>query len=70
MITLDDQIRCVKREIAMRRVVYPKWITQGKIDQAKADREIEVMEAVLKTLEVLASETLDLESADSNQEEV
>ena len=46
LISDDEKLRCVEREIAMRRIVYPKWAASGKMKQTKADREIEVMEAV------------------------
>lgn len=49
-ITLDRQIACVRREIAMRRRVYPHWVESKKMTQAKADEEIVAMEAVLETL--------------------
>lgn len=49
-ITLAEQIRCVQREIAMRRSVYPRLIQSGKMKQGTADREIAAMEAVVQTL--------------------
>lgn len=49
--TLEDQIACVKREIAMRESVYPKWVAAKKMSQAKADHELAAMKAVLETLE-------------------
>lgn len=52
-ITIEDQIACVRREIAMRRRVYPRWVENGKMKQSQSDREIAVMEAVLTTLEYL-----------------
>lgn len=52
-ITLEEQIRGVMREIAMRKSCYPKWIEQRRLTQAKADHEIAVMEAVLRTLQSL-----------------
>ena len=50
-ITLADQCRCVEREIKMRESVYPRWVASGKMSQGRADREIAMMRAVLKTLE-------------------
>ena len=47
---LAEQIKCVEREIAMRRRVYPNWVASGKMKQEKADHEISAMEAVLYTL--------------------
>lgn len=59
--SLDEQIACVKREIAMRQRVYPRFIESGKLKQTKADYEIMAMKAVLETLTVLSSqETLPL----------
>ena len=51
--SIEDQIACVKREIGMREKVYPRWIEQKRMTQAKADKEIETMKAVLVTLETL-----------------
>ena len=50
-ISLADQIKAVKREIALRKSAYPKWVANGRMKQDVADREIAVMEAVLETLE-------------------
>lgn len=52
-VALEDQIKAVKREIAMRRSVYPRWVESGKMKQAKADEETRAMEAVLETLQGL-----------------
>ncbi|MDQ3562704.1 MAG: hypothetical protein M3436_00715 [Pseudomonadota bacterium] len=49
-ITLDEQLTCVRREIAMRQRVYPKWVTLGKLSAVKADHELLCMQAVLETL--------------------
>lgn len=53
-ITLQEQIECAKREISMRKWVYPSRVNQGKMNQVKADHEIAAMEAILRTLEELA----------------
>jgi hypothetical protein len=47
MITTADKIACLRREIALRRAAYPRWVAQGKLTQANADREIAAMEAIL-----------------------
>lgn len=49
-ITLTDEIECVRREIKMRRRVYPRWIETKRMTKLQADREIETMEAVLARL--------------------
>ncbi len=55
-ITIDEQIAEVKREIAMREKVYPKWIELGSLPKQKADFQILVMEAVLILLEEIAKQ--------------
>jgi hypothetical protein len=53
-LSLEDQMTCVRREIAMRRRVYPGQIARGTITQDWAAYQIAVMEAVLATLATLA----------------
>lgn len=53
-IPIQEQIKCVEREIAMRRCVYAKWVSNNRMKQETADREIAAMGAVLDTLCVLA----------------
>jgi hypothetical protein len=48
MITRADKIAAIRREIALRKNVYPKRISLGKMSLEKANQEIEVMEAVLR----------------------
>ena len=52
-VPITSQIACVERELRMRRRVYPRWVEDGRISQAKADAEIAAMEAVLATLQQL-----------------
>ncbi len=54
--TLEQQIACVRRELAMRQRVYPKWVTAGRMTQQQADHEVNAMTAVLATLERVQSE--------------
>ena len=49
-VTLENQIRCVQREIGLRERVYPKWVRDGKMKERVAQYEIEAMKAVLATL--------------------
>jgi len=53
-ITIDEQLAEVKRELAMRNKVYPKWIESGSLPKQKADFQILVMEAVLISLQEIA----------------
>lgn len=49
--TLDDAIREVARELALRRRVYPKWCAAGRMKQHQADWQIACLEAALERLE-------------------
>jgi len=56
-ITLDDEIAAVRREIAMRERVYPRQVSAGRLRQTAADRELALMQAVLRTLLTLRGAT-------------
>lgn len=51
MITIEEQIACVERELGMRVKSYPRWVKGGKLIQAAADEELARMRAVLLTLQ-------------------
>jgi hypothetical protein len=53
MVTLDQQIAAVAREIAMRKNVYPKWVASKRMKQEEADHQIAAMEKVIETLNEL-----------------
>jgi len=42
-----EKLRCVERELKMRRNVYPRWTAAGKMNAVQADHEIRVMSAVV-----------------------
>jgi hypothetical protein len=48
--TLQSQILCVRRELAMRKNVYPKWVQSGRMKAEAADHELNCMQAVHDTL--------------------
>lgn len=50
-VSLDAQLACAKRELAMRRGYYPKRVASGAMSQAAMDPEIAAMEAIVATLE-------------------
>jgi hypothetical protein len=35
--TLEAQIACVRRELALRKGVYPKWVLSGRMKAEEAD---------------------------------
>lgn len=47
MITREQKITELRREIATRKRVYPGWIRAGRIEQAAADHRVAVLEAIL-----------------------
>lgn len=49
-IPIDDQIACVRRELAQRRRVYPRLIKNESMTKEEAAKELHRMEAVLNTL--------------------
>ena len=55
MIPIADQIRCVEREIAMRRNVYARRVAGATMRRDVADREIHAMESVLASLHEVGS---------------
>ncbi len=59
-IALEDQIKCVRREIAMRERVYPRWVDSGKMTPVAMARELDTMRAVLITLESMPKDRPEL----------
>lgn len=49
-VSLELQIACVRRELAFRAATYPKWVAQGRMKQAEADKQMQHMQAVHDTL--------------------
>lgn len=53
LFTLEDQLKCVGREIGQRLKVYQRLVGRGHMTQAFAQREIDTMRAVYATLKSL-----------------
>lgn len=51
MKTFQEQLACAKRELALRRNTYPKWVETNRMKQEKMDHEIECMDEICKTIE-------------------
>jgi len=56
-VTLEDQIKEIRREIAMRNQVYPNMVASDRMTEANARQRISVMCAVLTTLQGLQEES-------------
>ena len=54
-VSLARQIEGARRELRLRQVVYPKRIAAGQMNVEKADEELAVMDAILATLQAIAS---------------
>lgn len=48
--SIDEKVACIEREVRYRERVYPRLVWAKKMSQQKADREIEVMAAILEDL--------------------
>jgi hypothetical protein len=48
--SLDDQLKEIDRELAMRERLYPQWVARGTLRQSTADRQIAIMKAVHETV--------------------
>lgn len=66
--TIERQIKCIAREIALRRTVYLKMVRAKRITSQQAEEEIAVMEDVLKTLQQVASGGLVIKALDTAHE--
>ena len=58
--TLEEQIKIVKREIEYRKRLYPVWVEKGKMTQLEANYQIDGMECVLNSLVVLRKFEIDI----------
>lgn len=58
--TIAAQITCIRRELAMRKNVYPKWVSSGRMKAEQADHEINCMQTVHDTLVKLEEEDREL----------
>lgn len=56
MITIEQQIAEVRREIGMRERVYPRFVSAGRITHEQATERIARLRGVLQTLEQLRDE--------------
>ena len=53
MISIEAQLRCARRELQQRRVVYPSRVESKKMPPEQAAHELAAMEAIIRSLEAL-----------------
>jgi hypothetical protein len=58
-VPVGEMLTEARRELAMRRSVYPKHVTTGRLREPIAERRIRVMEAIIETLEKKAKARVD-----------
>ncbi len=54
-VSLDEQIKCLGRELGLRRNVFPAWVKKGRMTKEAMEREIAAMDAAYATLKALKS---------------
>lgn len=68
--SLDSQIAEVRREIDMRKRVYPGWVQGRRLSQGKADMQMDLMYSVLATLEWLKNNEAAVRAAVGGGDEI
>lgn len=53
-ITVTDKLKCAERELGFRQRVYDRLIEKGKMTKRQADREIELMVAIVNDYQAMA----------------
>jgi hypothetical protein len=49
-VSLDAQLRCAQRELAVRRAVYPGLVARYRMTHEQAAHELAAMRAIVQTL--------------------
>lgn len=50
-VPIQVQVKAIERELGYRARVYPRLVQTGKMTQAEANQHVQIMEAVLETLQ-------------------
>ena len=50
MIILAEQVAEARRELALRKRLYPKWVKRGDMIEGQAEYYVKAMEAIVATL--------------------
>ena len=60
-VPLEEMLGSVRREVGLRRRVYPHWVELKKMTPEKASQELRAMEAVESLLEYVVARRLTVE---------
>lgn len=56
MITTEVILKELRRELATRKALYPRWVQQGRISGHDADHRTACMQAAIERLEPIAEQ--------------
>ncbi len=65
MITNQDKLTCVKRELQLRRRVYDRLVANGTMTPTTKEREIALMAAIVADYEALSQARLPLDESEA-----
>jgi len=51
IITTADKLACARRELAMRKQTYPRWVAQDKMSAGQAAHQLACIEAIVRDYE-------------------
>ena len=66
--TPDERLKEMRRELQMRKDVYPAWVTKKQINQHTADHREACLEDVIKDLEMLYNSRVSNGEFDPNEQ--
>ena len=55
-ITDTHKHACARRELKMRRAIYPGWVARGRISQEAADHELACMASIVADYAALSAQ--------------
>jgi hypothetical protein len=50
-VSMGEMVAELRRELAVRRSLYPGWVEDGRLSRRSAERRMKVLAAILKALE-------------------
>lgn len=65
--TIEELIACQRREVNMRRSLYPKWVSMRRMSQHAAEVELAKAAAILEILEGMRANARDGQAQDALQ---